>query len=199
MIAQIIFFIAIAVFLVLISRRLTIFSNIRSVGFKNINWSRAIHDVYDRLATMVPKSHKRAILRPNQDEEAHEFWKEESIEDKPELPSYFEEADSLFKNGKYKEAEKLFLKAASQRPKDSMIYARLGLLYLQQKCYTDAIESLKLAVKLDKNNPSRHFNLALAYQGAKDNQRAIAEAREATSLDPVTPKYREFLEQLLGK
>ena len=80
-----------------------------------------------------------------------------------------------------------------------MIYARLGLLYLQQKCYTDAIESLKLAVKLDKNNPSRHFNLALAYQGAKDNQRAIAEAREATSLDPVTPKYREFLEQLLGK
>ena len=119
------------------------------------------------------------------------------MSEKPELSSHFEEGDRLLKEKKYVEAEQFFLKAAANNPKDAKIYARLGLIYLQQKNYSDAIESLKVAVKLDAYNPSRHYNLALAYMGNGDAKKAIASVREAITLDPVTPKYRVLLEQLL--
>jgi len=114
------------------------------------------------------------------------------------LDSDFEEGELLYKAGKYTEAEQYFLKAAANHPADAKIYARLGLLYLQQKNYSDAIEALKVAVKLDKYNPSRQYNLSLAYWGNKDVQRAISSVREAITLDPVTQKYRQLLEQLLN-
>jgi len=137
-------------------------------------------------------------LAENQNEK-EDFWHEQAVEEKPELLSNFEEAETLFKKGHYQEAEKLFLGAAQKNPKDARIYAKLGLIYLQTKNYNDAIESLKVATKLDKYNPSRRYNLALAYWYNKDHQRAIASIREAISLDPVTPKYRQFLERLLDK
>lgn len=129
---------------------------------------------------------------------SYAFWDEESPSSRIEISSHFEEAERLLKEGKATEAEQLFLKAATANPGDPKIYARLGLLYLQQKNYSDAIESLKVAVKLDKYNPSRHYNLSLAYWGNKDEQKAIASVREAITLDPVTQKYRQLLEQLLN-
>ncbi len=134
--------------------------------------------------------------RTNQ--EGHKFWQEEAMSEKLDLSSHFEEGEILYKAGKLDEAEQYFLKAASNNPGDSKIYARLGLLYLQTKSYSDAIESLKVATKLDKYNPSRHYNLSLAYWGNKDIQKAISSVREAITLDPVTPKYRQLLEQLLN-
>ena len=79
------------------------------------------------------------------------------------------------------------------------MYARLGVIYLHQKNFNDAIESLKVAVKLDKYNPSRHYNLALAYLGNDDRQKATVSAREAITLDPVTKKYRQLLDHLLER
>ena len=199
MTAPIIFFLAVAVFIVLAAKR---FSFLPKIKLPHIKFGAGMSSVGKTFSGFSPKF-KKPKMQERVDSgramETHDFWQEESIESKPDVPSYYDEGEKLFHEGKYKEAEKLFIKAASLRPNDSKIYARLGLLYLQQKNYTDAIESIKLAVKYDKNNPSRHFNLALAYQGAKDRQRAISAAREAVSIDPVTPKYREFLEQLLSK
>ncbi|MBI4948471.1 tetratricopeptide repeat protein [Candidatus Berkelbacteria bacterium] len=129
---------------------------------------------------------------------SYAFWDEESPVSRVEISSHFDEADKLFKRGDFEQAEKLFIKAATSNPGDPKVYARLGLLYLQQKNFSDAIESLKVAAKLDKYNPSRHYNLSLAYMGNGDTQKAIASVREAITLDPVTQKYRQLLEQLLN-
>ena len=136
------------------------------------------------------------FLRSNVND--HQFWQESATPENLELDSNYEEGEAYYKKGQLEKAAQFFLKAASSHPGDAKIYARLGLLYLQQKNYSDAIEALKVAVKIDKYNPSRHYNLALAYSGNKDVQKAISCVREAITLDPVTQKYRQLLEQLLN-
>ncbi|QQG49995.1 MAG: tetratricopeptide repeat protein [Candidatus Berkelbacteria bacterium] len=213
MTAQIIFFVAVALFIVLLLRRFTM---IESVWLFIIRIAKAFlaiilsllnkikSGVSDRTkAVRVPRFNPGGLNTPrravNTSQGDSNFWKEEALGDRAELMTHYEEGEALFKSGKLEEAERFFLTAATRNPKDSKVYARLGLIYLQRKSYSDAIEALKVAVKLDKYNPSRHYNLALAYEGKNDNQRAIATIREAISLDPVSPKYRALLEQLLNK
>lgn len=218
MLSQIIFFAAIALIIIILLRKATFAkSALLTIG----RWSRRVGSylatafnllsigvrsllgsIKKRRSSALPyrppvnKGYSSDIKAPTPQE--HRFWQEEAFADKLDLGSHFEEGENLYKAGRYDEAEQYFLKAAAANPADPKIYARLGLLYLQTKNHSDAIESLKVAVKLDKYNPSRHYNLALAYWGNKDVQRAIANAREAITLDPVTPKYRQLLEQLLN-
>lgn len=205
MIAEIVFFTALVLFIILLARKAKALEKIvpflRGLGqtFSNLTGSlrRTGSRFPSRPSFSFPKIKK--TLRSNPTPPAEQgFWGEEAPESKTELPSYLEEGDSLLKKGKVEQAEQFFLRVASRHPNDPKIYARLGLLYLNGKNYSDAIESLKVATKLDRYNPSRHYNLALAYWGNKDVQRAIMSVREAISLDPVTPKYRQLLEQLLN-
>ncbi|HSX42156.1 MAG TPA: tetratricopeptide repeat protein [Candidatus Saccharimonadales bacterium] len=203
MLSQIIFFVAVALVIILLARRLysggaigqTLNRSAQAVmAALNRLWARTIAQIRQRERVRSGRPTGVPVSLGGE----HQFWQEEPMSDKPELSSHFEEGDRLLKEKKYSEAEQFFLKAAANNPKDARAYAKLGLLYLQQKSFSDAIESLKVAVKLDKYNPSRHYNLALAYMGNKDEQKAIASVREAITIDPVTPKYRTLLEQLLN-
>lgn len=210
MTAQIIFFLALALFISLIIRRVPA---VRVTGLLFIGF---LGRILSSLGDLMKKLRGRFSLSrfkktrtssfgfarvQNQPllRSSHRFWAEEAQGDQTELLSHFEEGEKLFREGKFKEAEHFFLRSATRNPKDPRIYAKLGLIYLQTKNYSDAIEALKVAVKLDKYNPSRYYNLSLAYKGNNDTQRAIVTIREAISLDPVTPKYRQLLERLLEK
>jgi tetratricopeptide (TPR) repeat protein len=209
MTAQLIFFSAVALFIIILLRRTTWLEAawrfivvaarfIAQLALKLLNTIRArAKNRAKRIS--LPKVQLPARERREAGTNGAGFWREEMIDEKPEIMTHYDEGEALFKSGKLDEAERFFLTAATRNPKDSKVYARLGLIYLQKKNYTDAIDALKVAVKLDRFNPSRYYNLALAYEGNKDNQRAIATIREAISLDPVSPKYRALLEQLLNK
>ena len=212
MLAQIIFFLALAMFIYLLAHRYS-FGNIKTNKVLNALKSWLILLVKFLIIQVskiripkvnIPKINKSLKLnKPAKSSNgdlgaSNDFWSEEGIADKPELSSHFEEGEQLFKKGRYKDAERFFLKAATNNPGDPKVYARLGLLYLAQKNFSDAIEALKVAVKLEKYNPSRHYNLSLAYWGNKDTRRSISSVREAISLDPITKKYRQLLEQLLN-
>lgn len=216
MVAQIIFFFAVALFLVLLLRRANLLENIwqfiRSLadmlggGLKNFS-AKSREQLKNRsnlpnlkFPPVNLERFRRSRPQPGVHVEGDpEFWQEELLEEKAEIMSHYDEGENLFRAGQYDEAEKFFLTAATRNPKDPKVYARLGLIYLNKKSYSDAIEALKVAVKIDKYNPTRHYNLALAYAGKEDNQRAIATIREAISLDPVSQRYRTLLEQLLNK
>jgi len=208
MLAQVIFFLAVAVFIVLLFRKVSILGlssrhsrvTIRPLAQQLFNFlkelSQTVFEQARRLSGFRHISRNQpGKLNPPTGDPA--FWQEETLQNRPELDSHFEEGDRLLRGGKPKEAEKFFLKAAAKKPNDPRIYGRLGAIYLQEKNFSDAIEAMKVAVKLDKYSPARHYNLALAYWGKKDKQHAIASVREAISLDPVNKKYRRFLELLL--
>lgn len=211
MTAQIIFFIAVAlfVFVILTGKRKREANDSsddqikkKSFGVRFLGYFSRFFQFRKRTAESEVLSPKTSIVSdsvtgPRPADSA--FWREDRVTEKPEVTKSVNRADKLIKEGQYREAEKILLSIASRHPKDARIYAKLGLIYLYLKSFNDAIESLKVAVKLDKYNPSRHYNLALAYWGNKDSQHAIASIREAISLDPVTEKYRKFLEQLLEK
>jgi len=202
MTTQIIFFISLAAFIVLLAKRYS--PNLLSSHKITQSLTGGFGQLFGRInlkKISLPKVNLRlskTIRKTVISEDSHEFWQEELHSAKGELSSHFEEGEELLAQGKAKEAEQYFLRAATSNPSDARVYAKLGLLYLNQKNYSDAIESLKMAVKFEKYNPSRHYNLALAYWGNKDVRRAIASVREAISLDPVTPKYRKLLEELLN-
>ncbi len=206
MTVQIIFFLALAAFIILFAHRYSL----KSESFRKVlvgaasvvsGLGRWLAGMFGRVRLSRPRRQHTVPQSSFSEATAsgeQGFWATDEPADKPEIASHFEEGDQLFRRGKHKEAEQFFLKAAANNPGDAKVYARLGLLYLEQKNYSDAIEALKVAVKLEKYNPSRHYNLALAYWGNKDTRRAIASVREAIGLDPVTEKYRKLLEQLLN-
>ncbi len=210
MYAQIIFFVALALFIILLVRR---FANppqvVEQAGQLAVDLTRKIGQFSSRFGGRVVEQAKRvkggipllsdhSVTRPEA-AHTHQFWQEETSNEAKEISGLFEEGDELFRRGEYDKAEEFLLKAATRNPSDLKVYARLGVIYLHQKNFNDAIESLKVAVKLDKYNPSRHYNLALAYLGNDDRQKATVSAREAISLDPVTKKYRQLLDHLLER
>ncbi|KKU44567.1 MAG: designed protein CTPR3 [Berkelbacteria bacterium GW2011_GWA2_46_7] len=210
MYAQIIFFIALALFLILLVRRFASTPQvIEQAGHLALDLTRRIGRFGSQVSIRVAEQAKkvkgniplladRPVATPGVTGE-HQFWQEEVSGEAVEVAGLFEEGDEFFRQGNYDASEEFFLKAATRSPSDARVYARLGVIYLHQKNFNDAIESLKVAVKLDKYNPSRHYNLALAYLGNDDRQKATVSAREAITLDPVTKKYRQLLDHLLER
>lgn len=212
MITQLIFFLAVVLALIILIRRAKIGASNSGQGWsKYLNiLGQSLAGLFSSAGAALKKINRRSFSKKptgeifnstgeGEKKTAGRFWQSEGLSEQYELASHFEEGDSLLKSGKYQEAEQYFLKAASNNPSDPKVYAKLGLIYLNQENYSDAIESLKIAAKYDKHNPSRHYNLALAYWGNNDIQKAIMSVRDAIGLDPVTPKYRQLLEQLLNR
>lgn len=118
------------------------------------------------------------------------------LESSVKISEAMEKAEDLFKKGRYISAEKWFIEAAKENPKDAKIYARLGIIYLQQKNYSDAEEALKESLKLDKNIASRIFNLSYALWCQSKFKQASEYARRALRLEPENTKYKAWLEKL---
>jgi len=108
-------------------------------------------------------------------------------------------ADELFSKKQFISAEKWYLEAARNNPKNSKIYSRLGIIYIEQKNYKDAIDSLEEAVKLDSSVASRFFNLSFAQNNEGDKKQAFLNAKKAIRLEPSSKKYRKWMEQLRKK
>jgi tetratricopeptide (TPR) repeat protein len=113
-----------------------------------------------------------------------------------EISEAMKKAEDLFKKGRYISAEKWFIEAAKEKPKDAKIYSRLGIIYLQQKNFLDAEEALKESTKLDDGVASRFFNLSYALWCQSKFKQASDYAKRALRLEPENSKYKAWLEKL---
>lgn len=136
-----------------------------------------------------------------------DFWSnQETVREPEETPvklsldtknsESMEKAEDLFKKGRYISAEKWFIEAAKENPKDARIYSRLGIIYLQQKNFSDAQEALKESIKIDESVASRFFNLSYACWCQSKFKEASNHARRALRLEPENSKYKAWLEKL---
>jgi Flp pilus assembly protein TadD len=71
----------------------------------------------------------------------------------------------------------LFEKAVQKLPSYVHVRIALGSSYMKLKNYARAREELEMAVKLDPEEPTAHYNLALLYARLKDQARAQEEMR----------------------
>ena len=108
----------------------------------------------------------------------------------------FKRAEDLFRKKQYISAEKWYIEAAKADPKNDVIYARLGVIYIEQKNYKDAIEALSEAVALGPSVASRYFNLSFARNALGEKKEALNLAKRAVRIEPKNEKYKKWLDEL---
>jgi stress-induced-phosphoprotein 1 len=111
----------------------------------------------------------------------------------------FAKAEDLFKKKQYISAEKWYIEAVKKNPKNAKIFSRLGVIYLEQRNFADAIESLKEALRLDPDLATAYFNLSYALNLEGDKKGAIESARKALRIDADNIKYKKWFESLKNK
>lgn len=110
-----------------------------------------------------------------------------------------EQADQMFKNKKYQEAENIYIKLASREPNNPKVYNRLGVLYLEQSNFFDAKEAFRQTLNNDDKKATRWYNYSLACTGLKEYRNAIEALEKAIKLDNKNNKYGEMLKEVKGK
>ncbi len=70
------------------------------------------------------------------------------------------------------------------------LFVDLGLAYLEQRDYSDAIDALRTSVALGPQHLEPHFNLAIAYENAHRLSDAMREIVTALRFAPADPDMR---------
>lgn len=134
-----------------------------------------------------------AVITKSDPAEDHRSSEINPFEEKEEN---FAKAEELFKKKQYISAEKWYIEAVRKNPRNSVIFSRLGVIYLEQKNFLDAIDSLKEAIRLNPELATCAFNLSYAYNAQGDKKEAMNSAKKAIRLEPKNEKYKKWLDQL---
>lgn len=101
-----------------------------------------------------------------------------------EAETLITKADAAKRNNNFTEAEKLLVRAASKEPKNPRVYAKIGLLYLEQgENWAEAEESFRQALKYDPHNGFIHNNLGLVLYNLDRYTAAAKEFEAACRID----------------
>ena len=73
------------------------------------------------------------------------------------------ESIALIRLQQYREAAAMLVDLAKNNPRNAEIHATLGAAMMGAGFYEEARETLLMAIKLDKNLPECHYNLAQLY------------------------------------
>ena len=95
----------------------------------------------------------------------------------------YAQAASLFKDGKLKEAEDIYKGILKQDPGDINSLNDLGVLFLHEGKYEDAINSLKKAVILKPKFANPYYNLACAYSLQNKGEKGMTYLLKAIEVD----------------
>jgi intraflagellar transport protein 88 len=103
------------------------------------------------------------------------------------------EADKLVKEEKYVEAEKKYIEALSIEQKNPKLYEKLGRLYVRNKNYDQARDTLRFASRLSPNDASVVAALGEIAFARNEFSDAITYFQHAVALRPRSPRYLDFL------
>ncbi len=83
--------------------------------------------------------------------------------------------------------EDLYLAAIKKNPHDREAYEALGRLYLQNKNYSDAVQTFEYLIKLDPTRDIYYSNLGLSHYSLKEYQKAKDAYEKAISINNKIP------------
>jgi len=103
-----------------------------------------------------------------------------------------------FKIGDHPAARKSFTTAIKLDPRNTMAMNNMGALAVVDKKYKAAVKDLKACLALDEGNASAHLNIAEAWMGLKQTDRAMTEYSRALELNPdiINPSETGVLAQV---
>lgn len=117
------------------------------------------------------------------------------LEEDTRVPALLEEALALRKAGEYEKAEQKYIETISMAPQSVEAFQSLGELYLEQKEYDHAKESLYYAFKLSPKNAAILLGLADINAAIGDHAAALSCCQQAVAVEPNDPKTLHALLQ----
>jgi tetratricopeptide (TPR) repeat protein len=98
--------------------------------------------------------------------------------------------------GDEESAEREWHEALEMAPQDPYTLSDLGMVYLKNQQYSEAVDFLKKSLEFDPDNASAHLYLGVAYMDAHSLELAEPELRAAVSLFPWNSNARNALGKL---
>jgi len=118
--------------------------------------------------------------------------KEEFLSLEKRIENILQDAANLVKSENYDAAEKKYIEILSLDAKNIAAYRGLGDLFIVQKQFQEAIQTLKHILKLNKNDGLAHFELAEIYDRLEDYDNAVNNISQALAEEPVNPRYLDL-------
>jgi tetratricopeptide (TPR) repeat protein len=136
-------------------------------------------------------AHKAFELERHSQHLARQQW--DALTASTRMHSMVRDADKLLKEEKFVEAEKKYIEALSIDQKNPKLYEKLGRLYLRNKNYDQARDTLRFASRLSPNDASVVASLGEIAVAREEFSDAITYFQHAVALRPRSPRYLDFL------
>lgn len=104
------------------------------------------------------------------------------------LQILLDEAEAFHKAGELEKAEQKYIEAISHAPSSVPAFQQLGELYLEEKEYEHAKESLAYALKLEPKNAELLLDLASIHSAMGEHAAALSCCQQAVTAEPNDPK-----------
>jgi tetratricopeptide (TPR) repeat protein len=101
--------------------------------------------------------------------------------------------EAYLTHGLAQEAEKAFKVSIQNNPENIYVYNRLGIAFRRQKKFVDAIALYMKALSIDPEEENLYYNLARAYLGNGDKDRAALALKKAVKLNPDFKEASDLL------
>jgi tetratricopeptide (TPR) repeat protein len=113
------------------------------------------------------------------------------------LDGEFQSAMAARDDGDIDRARTILLDLHRRRPDNFAVNESLGLIYVTQEKYADALPLLQSAVREQPSSDAAHANLGADYFKLKRNKQALEEYAVAARLNPKNPATQQGLGELL--
>lgn len=117
-----------------------------------------------------------------------------------DLEQKYSQAKRLFENGILKEAKEIFVELTLKNPFKWEFWFGLASIYEQEKNYTQAIISYKMAIVLNPEKDILYFNLAECFLSRDDKKEALENlklAEKYTKDSSLKDKVQTLIKQNL--
>src|SRR5208282_4238997 len=101
-----------------------------------------------------------------------------------DLQARLEEGFALQQQGKFAEAERIYIQILQQQPKNFDALHLLGLLALQMRCTQRGVELISKAIAIDADFAPAHSNLGNGFRDLNRPEEALASYDRAIALQP---------------
>jgi tetratricopeptide (TPR) repeat protein len=136
-------------------------------------------------------AHKAFELERRSERAAHSHW--DAFTASTRMHAMAREADALMREEKFVEAERKYIEALSIEQKNPKLYEKLGRLYMRNKNFDQARDTLRFASRLSPNDASVVASLGEIAMARKEYADAVTYFQHAVSLRPRSPRYLDFL------
>lgn len=165
---------------------------VRKVMKKSAPFRKLSAVVWDWLRERFRElAHKAFELERRSEHLARNQW--DALTASTRMHALAHEADKLVKEEKYIDAEKKYIEALSIEQKNPKLYEKLGRLYMRNKNFDQARDTLRFASRLSPDDASVVASLGEVAFARTEYADAIIYFQHAASLRPRSPRYLDFL------